>query len=170
MDRLLDVSTNADQWGIEIVAGANGFNFSGLILQAPAADTAVFTVPGISWEPVVSTTGVPAWLAASSPNDGTPTVFLVATTAPAAIVPVTTLEQYQAAAGSAQTRMAFTLSFGITADLNDSRTDPKASGPTYSSVNYISGSGPNWRTCPLDHGPTSIAARYDHAGHRSLRL
>jgi hypothetical protein len=132
VDRLLDVSTNADQWGILVASRGNDFSFSGLVLQAPAADTAVFTVPGISWEPVVDTTNVPPWLSASSPDDGTPTVFLVAATAPSAIVPVTTLEQYQAAAGSAPTWAEFTLPFGITADLNDSRTDPKASGPTYS--------------------------------------
>jgi hypothetical protein len=47
--RLLDVSTNADQWGIELaVYAAAGFSFSGLQLQAPAAETAVFTAPGIS--------------------------------------------------------------------------------------------------------------------------
>jgi hypothetical protein len=132
VDRLLDVSTNADQWGILVISRGNPFSFSGLVLQAPAAGTAVFTLPGISWEPVVDTTNAPAWLSASSPDDGTPTVFLVAAAAPAAILPITTLEQYQTAAGSAQTWAAFTLPFGITADLNDSRTDPRAAGPKYS--------------------------------------
>jgi hypothetical protein len=132
VDRLLDVSTNADQWGVLVISRGNLFSFSGLVLQAPAAGTAVFTLPGISWESVVDTTNAPAWLSASSPDDGTPTVFLVAAAAPAAIVPITTLEQYQTAAGSAQTWAAFTLPFGITADLNDSRTDPRASGPKYS--------------------------------------
>ena len=131
-DRLLDVSTNADQWGLAIASRANQFSFSGLILQAPATDTAVFTTPGISWEPVVDTSSAPGWLSASSPDDGIPTVFLVAATTPAAIVPVTTLEQYQTAAGSALTRTAFTLPFGITAEVNDTRTNPTLSGPTYS--------------------------------------
>jgi len=131
-DRLLDVSTNADQWGIVIRPTANEFSFSGLVLQAPAAGTAVFTVPGISWEPVVDTTAAPAWLAASSPDDGIPTMFLVAVTNPAAIVPVTTLQQYQAAAGSEHTRAAFTLPFGITAVVNDTKTNPSPPSPTYS--------------------------------------
>jgi hypothetical protein len=130
-DVLLDVSTNADQWGIAIARAANEFSFSGLVLQAPAADTAVFTVPGISWEPVVGAENAPAWLSASSPDDGTPTLFLVAVASPAAIVPVATLQQYQAAAGSKHTGALFTLPFGITAELNDTRTNPAQAGPTY---------------------------------------
>jgi hypothetical protein len=131
VDRLLDVSTNADQWGILVISRGNLFSFSGLVLQAPAASTAVFTVPGISWEPVVDTTNAPAWLSASSPDDGTPTLFLVAVANPAAIVPVATLQQYQAAAGSKRTGAMFTLPFGITAELNDTRTNPALAGPTY---------------------------------------
>jgi hypothetical protein len=131
VDRLLDVSTNADQWGILVISRGNLFSFSGLVLQAPAASTAVFTVPGISWEPVVDTTNAPAWMSASSPDDGTPTLFLVAVANPAAIVPVATLQQYQAAAGSKRTGAMFTLPFGITAELNDTRTNPQLAGPTY---------------------------------------
>jgi hypothetical protein len=131
VDRLLDVSTNADQWGILVISRGNLFSFSGLVLQAPAASTAVFTVPGISWEPVVDTTNAPAWLSASSPDDGTPTLFLVAVANPAAIVPVATLQQYQAAAGAKRTGAMFTLPFGITAELNDTRTNPALAGPTY---------------------------------------
>jgi len=131
LDRLLDVSTNADQWGIAFAPRGNALSFSGLVLQAPAAQTAVFTVPGISWEPVVEAGSAPAWLAASSPDDGTPTLFLVAVDTPAAIIPATTLQQYQKAAGSEQTRAEFTLPFGITAQLNDTRSASTQAGPTY---------------------------------------
>ena len=128
--RLLDVSSNADQWGIAITTGGGAqFSFAGLRLQAPAADTAVFTVPGISWEPVVDTTGVPAWLAAFAPDDGIPTTFLVAATAPTPIVPVLALGKYQAAAGKQATQAAFTLPFGIKAHLSD--PTPGISGPAY---------------------------------------
>jgi hypothetical protein len=128
--RLLDVSSNADQWGIAIATGgAARFSFAGLRLQAPAVETAVFTVPGISWEPVVDTTGVPAWLAAFAPDDGIPTTFLVAVTAPAPIVPLLALEQYQAAAGTQATHATFTLPFGITAALSDPTSG--IPGPTY---------------------------------------
>jgi hypothetical protein len=128
--QLLDVSSNADQWGIAIATGGGAqFSFAGLQLQAPAAATTVFTVPGISWEPVVDSKGVPAWLAAFSPDDGTPTTFLVAVTAPAPIVPVLALEQYQAAAGQRPTQAGFTLPFGITANLSD--PTPGTPGPSY---------------------------------------
>jgi hypothetical protein len=120
--QLLDVSTNADLWGIElaIYAGA-GFSFSGLQLQAAAVDAAVFTVPGISWEPVVDATNpsVPQWLTAFSPDDGVPTTFLVAQAQPATIEPISALQQYQAAAGRQATRAEFTLPFGIIANLID---------------------------------------------------
>jgi hypothetical protein len=129
--RLLDVSTNADQWGIEltIFPGAQ-FSFSGLQLQAPAAETTVFTVPGISWEPVVDATNpsFPQWLSAFSPDDGVPTTFLVAVTQPATIEPVPALQQYQAAAGKQATQIGFTLPFGIIANLDESG---KAGGPSY---------------------------------------
>ena len=128
--QLLDVSSNADQWGITIgTLGGTQFSFAGLQLQAPAAATTVYTVPGISWEPVVDTTGVPAWLSAFSPDDGTPTTFLVAVTTPTPIDPVLALEQYQAAAGTLATRAAFTLPFGITANLSE--PTPASPGPSY---------------------------------------
>jgi hypothetical protein len=128
--RLLDISSNADQWGVTIgVEGGAQFSFAGLQLQAPATETAVFSVPGISWEPVVDATGVPNWLAAFSPDDGSPTTFLVAVTTPAPIVPVLALEQYQTAAGKLPTQAAFTLPFGITANLSE--PTPASSGPSY---------------------------------------
>ena len=126
--RLLDVSSNADQWGITLSRFAD-FSFTGLQMQAPAAGTTVFTVPGISWEPVVDATSAPAWLAASSPDDGIPTTFLVASTTPAPIVPVLALEQYQAAAATQATYAGFTLPFGITATM--SVPTPGSSGPAY---------------------------------------
>jgi hypothetical protein len=90
---LLDVSSNADQWGVAIApAGATQFSFTGLRMQAPANETIVFTVPGISWEPVVDTV-IPGWLAAAAPDDGTPTAFLVQTGTQAPIVPADALEQ-----------------------------------------------------------------------------
>lgn len=118
---LLDVSTKADQWGVGgFTRALSAFTFDELVLNAPNADTFVFTVPGISWEPIVDgTAGVPAWLSAASPDDGTPTVFLVQRTDPTPIVPITALEDYQQAAATApSTGLLFTLPFGITAALS----------------------------------------------------
>jgi hypothetical protein len=131
--RLLDVSSNADQWGIALTTDAGPqFSFSGLQLQAPASATTVFTVPGISWEPVVNQpmNGPPRWLGAFSPDDGTPTTFLVAVTEPAPIVPALALEQYRSEAGKLATQAAFTLPFGITANLSE--PTPGTPGPAYS--------------------------------------
>jgi hypothetical protein len=129
--RLLDVSTNADLWGIQLgIIPASQLSFSGLQMQAPADDTAVFAVPGISWEPLVDTTNpsVPQWLTAYSPDDGIPTTFLVAVAQPATLEPVAVLQQYQAAAGKQSTEAGFTLPFGIIANL----VDPgNANGPSY---------------------------------------
>jgi hypothetical protein len=128
---LLDVSTNADLWGVGLdIGGVAQFNFAGLVLQAPAADTTVFTMCGISWEPMVDTSSVPTWLSAYSPDDGVPTTFLVAVTNPAPILPVQALKQYQAAAGTSSTQATFTLPFGINANLADTGKSG-SSGPSY---------------------------------------
>ena len=94
---LLDLSTNADQWGIGAWTGAlPKLDFDAQRLVAPNADTFVFTVPGISWEPVVDdSSGVPSWLSASTVNDGTPTVFLVQRTDPTPLIPIDALTEYQ---------------------------------------------------------------------------
>jgi len=128
---LLDVSTNADQWGLAVTtAGVSHFAFDQLQLNAPSADTFVFTVPGISWEPVVDATGaVPQWLAAFASNDGTPTLFLVATTDPAPLVPVVALQAYQQRAAKAGSNTTFTLPFGIVAHMSDTRQG--GTGPSY---------------------------------------
>lgn len=131
ISRLLDVSSYADQWGIELgIVPGSQLSFSGLQLQTPAVVTAVFTVPGISWEPVVDATNpsVPQWLTAFSPDDGVPTTFLVAVAQKAPVEPVPALQLYQAAAGTTSTQAGFTLPFGIIARLSDPGT---GGGPSY---------------------------------------
>ncbi|MEA2297891.1 MAG: hypothetical protein QOF77_827 [Solirubrobacteraceae bacterium] len=131
---LLDLSTRADLWGVVAVnRTAGGLGFDGLRLTGPGATTPVFTVPGISWEPVVDRdTAPPEWLAAFSPDDGTPTTFLVATDQPTPLIPTVALERYRAAAGSKPTQAHFTLPFGITARLVDGPNRVGATGaPVY---------------------------------------
>jgi hypothetical protein len=128
---LLDVSTHADQWGLAVTfAGVSHFAFDRLQLNAPSPDTFVFTVPGISWEPVVdATAGVPQWLAAFAPSDGTPTTFLVPTSDPAPLVPLLALLLYQQQAAKLGSLATFTLPFGITAKMADTRQG--GTGPSY---------------------------------------
>lgn len=128
---LLDVSTNADLWGIaRLGREASALDFAGLVLEGHSTDTAVFTVPGISWEPVVDGDApVPQWLTAFSPDDGVPTTFLVSRQEPTPLIPVDALEGYRAQAGAKPTRATFTLPFGITAELEDGPDRAGATGP-----------------------------------------
>ena len=136
---LLDVSSHEDQWGIAVTEpGVSQLSFSGLELQAPSLDTLVFTVPGISWEPVVDgTAAVPAWFAAFAPNDGTPTTFLVSTGNPVPLIPVEALVTYQKAAGTAATHAGFTLPFGITASMVDGPNRATSPGPGSGPPSYL---------------------------------
>jgi hypothetical protein len=136
---LLDVSSREDQWGIAVTQpGVSQLTFSGIQLQAPSADTMVFTVPGISWEPVVDgTSSVPAWFAAFAPNDGTPTTFLVSTGQPVPLIPVETLTTYQNAAGRVPTQASFTLPFGITASMVDGPNRANSPGPGSGPPSYV---------------------------------
>ncbi|HEU5001986.1 MAG TPA: hypothetical protein VFW71_04325 [Actinomycetota bacterium] len=118
---LLDVSSFGSQWGVAVLgAGVPQLSFHGIELQAPSADTMVFTVPGISWEPVVDgTQAFPQWFDASSPTDGTPTTFLVSTGTDVPLFPLQVLDTYTGLAGKDPTAATFTLPFGITARLVD---------------------------------------------------
>src|SRR5262249_45431236 len=49
---LLDVSTNADQFGVSSLTEGS-FSIDGLSLQSGDRALAVYALPGISWEPVV---------------------------------------------------------------------------------------------------------------------
>jgi hypothetical protein len=129
--RLLDVSSNVDQWGVQLsLGGGGGLTFNGLCLEAPSGATTVFTVPGISWEPIVDATSAPAWLSASSPDDGTPTTFLVAVSTPAPLLADAALEMYQAGAATNATTAAFSLPFGIIANLRNQPT-PNTTSPAF---------------------------------------
>jgi hypothetical protein len=136
---LLDVSSREDQWGVAVTsAGVPQLSFSGLELQAPSPDTLVFTVPGISWEPVVDgTAAVPAWFAAFAPDDGTPTTFLVSTGRSVPLIPVEALVTYQKAAGTVPTHAGFTLPFGITASMADSPQRKSNPAPGSGAPRYL---------------------------------
>jgi len=129
---LLDVSTNADLWGIGLF-GQGTPQFDGLRLTGDAGRTLVMAPPGISWEPVVDGDSKPLhWLAAESPDDGTPTTFIVMADARVPIVPAAALQQYTEVAGKRRTAALFTLPFGISAALDDTEQQAGFAGkPTY---------------------------------------
>jgi hypothetical protein len=146
---LLDVSTNADQFGVsvfgrEVLAG--GQTALNIELQALAAsDTAiaVYALPGISWEPVVSDQP-PApvdWWDAFSPDDGPATTLRATTIDLVRIEPRVALPHFREAAGKVATTASFTLPFGLMAQVvADPQRAPDAL-PTYELIkaNFASG-------------------------------
>ncbi|MES1208467.1 MAG: hypothetical protein ABUS79_21215, partial [Pseudomonadota bacterium] len=118
---LLDVSTNADQLGVSLVQRELPFFLiDGLALEAPDRELSVYTLPGISWEPVVS--DIPPapvdWQDAVSPNDGPATLLHTNSVDLVRIEPAFLLPHFQETASKVDTRADFTLPFGLLAHLS----------------------------------------------------
>jgi hypothetical protein len=124
--RLLDVSTNADLFGVSLSGARESrrasapLDLRGLDLIAPMLSVSAFTLPAFQWEPVCN---IPAEGALpfpgrlASPTDGGPSRFAVPTAAlvPVAPLPVVgnLLEEYNRNGESLAAR--FTLPFGMVA-------------------------------------------------------
>jgi hypothetical protein len=124
---LLDVSTNADQFGVSALGDAATFSIDGLALESLDRGLAVYALPGISWEPVVS--DVPPapvdWQNAFSPDDGPATLLRTASVDLVRVEPAIALPHFQKRASGVLTRADFTLPFGVLAHLTTSpQTDP----------------------------------------------
>jgi hypothetical protein len=126
---LLDVSTNADQFGVSTsTSDLPAFSIAGMALETMDRGMAVYALPGISWEPIVRDVPPAAvnWLDAFSNDDGPPTLLRTATVDLVRVEPKIALPHFQAAANKAVTRADFTLPFGIMAHLaTDPNTDPR---------------------------------------------
>jgi hypothetical protein len=119
---LLDVSSNADQWGVKSTSDApSRLSISQLTLQAPGAVMGIFTVAEISWEPMAADPSSPPPPGSlDPPDDGGPSTLSVQTVqlvpvAPAPLAPIFV----QSAAAGASTHVTLTLPFGITARISD---------------------------------------------------
>jgi hypothetical protein len=140
---LLDVSTNADQFGVSVVGREElGLAIDAQALVARDAVIAVYALPGISWEPVVNDQ-LPApvhWLDAFSADDGPATNLRSYTVDLVRIEPLVALPHFQKTARSAPTTADFTLPFGLMAHMT---ADPQQPGslPTFDLIkaNYASG-------------------------------
>ena len=142
MTTLLDVSGNADQFGVSFELGrlARAMSLDGLALAGQQQFLTLYALPGISWEPVVDDSQ-DDWLNAPSPDDGPP-VTLRGTTVDLVRVEPTVLLPALARAGSAASASGtFTLPFGLVANLIVDQSMPSASRPAYSLINaqYASG-------------------------------
>jgi hypothetical protein len=131
---LLDLSSNVDQFGVSIAVPhgvGSPVTLGGLAIGVPQNQLAVYTLPGISWEPVVddSTKG---WYDAPTTNDGPPTTLRANTVQLVPIQPDLALDEFAQAAADASTFGRFTLPFGLIATLE---TDPQGlNEPTFSLV------------------------------------
>lgn len=121
---LLDVSTNAGQFGVALgptERTASSFAIAGLTFQAEGADVLLVTLPAVQWEAVetIADPGpdpLPPWVGFD--NSGVPTVISVPTTSLVPVYPTAAISNLvdnfaQRAPLASQAR--FTLPFGIVA-------------------------------------------------------
>jgi hypothetical protein len=119
---LLDVSGNADLLGVEALSdAAEPLTIDGMTLQAKGSVLGIFTVPEISWEPMVQDPSSPPPSGSlAPPDDGDATTFSVQTTqlvpiAPALLAPIFV----DAAAAGVAATVQLSLPFGIQAQISD---------------------------------------------------
>lgn len=134
---LLDLSSNADQFGISVAdayATLGQATVDGMAIAVPQNVLEVYALPGISWEPVVDQ-GQNDWLDAYSPNDGPPTMLNVNTVNLVRVEPAIALPAFAAQAGAtADTIGTFTLPFGLMATLEMTSSNPAQQRPSYSLI------------------------------------
>ncbi|HEX7975371.1 MAG TPA: hypothetical protein VF498_13260 [Anaerolineales bacterium] len=118
---LLDVSSNADQFGVFLIPRrANQIAIDRLSLASAGFNVGVFTLPEISWEPMVSKEFTSDLL--NPPNDGGPTVIQVQTAKLVPIAPVPMLKEFvsEVQKGNKPFNVDFTLPFGLKAHAQSS--------------------------------------------------
>jgi hypothetical protein len=120
IDALLDVSTNADLLGVFIVETAGALGFDGISLAAQLDRVLLLGVPQISWEPLLSN-GTWGFI---SPDDGTPALMLARSAQPVRIEPALLFDSEIPAANADGAQLAFTLPFGIEAQVDTSAAAP----------------------------------------------
>ena len=133
---LLDLSTNADQFGVVFVPSIPGavsaLSLTGISVSLPQDQLAVYTLPGVSWEPIVDDS-TKSFFNASSPDDGQPTFLEAQAVTLVPIEPAVALVDFANAAATVDTRALFTLPFGLTASLNTQGV-AAAERPTYALI------------------------------------
>jgi hypothetical protein len=139
---LLDVSGNADQFGVSFEPGrlARAMSLDGLALAGQQELLTLYALPGISWEPVVDDSQ-DDWLNAPSPDDGPPVMLRGNTVTLVRVEPTVLLPAFARAGSQGNASGTFTLPFGLVASLIIDPSIPAASRPAYSLINaqYASG-------------------------------
>lgn len=118
---LLDLSTRASQFGVEVILGDREdllYTIDGLSVRGPAQFLPLATLPAIAWEPMYDLTVPPNDALLTPPNDG-PVCQVRANSA--TLIPVAPLQSLQAVldAGTGGFTAQLTLPFGMVALLAD---------------------------------------------------
>jgi hypothetical protein len=131
-DLLLDVSTNADLFGVKMFEG-RGTRIDSSLLSAVGASLALFTVPGVSWEPVEFDD--PMVTIDPPPNDGEPTVIRVESVRLVPVEPVPLLNAFvDGTKAGASAVMRFMLPFGLVADASLPANSVRNQGASFNLV------------------------------------
>lgn len=130
---MLDLSSNADQFGVALPFNSLGqFSVDGLSLVAPAGRIGIFTLPPISWEPMLSKQPAPNLdaILPPPPHDGGPALLAADSVTLVPVAPMPLLTEYLDAVNQKKVFEArLPLPFGIVARL-DTRPGIGASGPS----------------------------------------
>ena len=122
---LVDVSSNADQFGVAIPYQAPSVHVQGLALVASARDVGVVTLPPISWEPMLTKAPVPGdgdLPLPPPPHDGGIAALSADTPKTQPVAPIPLLAAYHDAINSRRHFVArLPLPFGLIAQLDTRR-------------------------------------------------
>jgi len=130
---MLDLSSNADQFGVALPFTSFGqLSVDGLSLVAPAGRIGIFTLPPISWEPMLSKQPAPNVdaILPPPPHDGGPALLAADSVQLVPVAPMPLLTEYLDAVNKKKAFEArLPLPFGIIARLNTRPWEP-ANGPS----------------------------------------
>ena len=138
---LLDVSSNADQFGVVIPLQTPSLDVRGLALVAAAREVGVVTLPPISWEPMLTRAPVPGdgdVPLPPPPHDGGPARLVVDTPEIRPVSPVPLVTAYEKAIQRRDHfRARLPLPFGLIAQLNTLRQSDARPSPFLASGNKV---------------------------------
>ena len=130
---MLDLSSNADQFGVALPFNSFAqFSVDGLSLVAPAGRIGIFTLPPISWEPMLSKQPAPSLdaILPPPPHDGGPALLAADSIQLVPVAPMPLLTEYLDAVNKKKVFEArLPLPFGLIARI-DTRPWEPADGPS----------------------------------------
>lgn len=126
---MLDLSSNADQFGVVVpIQGLAAASLDGVALHAPAGQIGIFTLPPISWEPMLTKQPAPASgdpVLVPAPHDGGAALLQAESVTLVPVAPTPLLLEYIEAVNKDKPFQArLPLPFGIIARLDTHPVEP----------------------------------------------